>query len=519
MSGTSGGWLRCQLCGKPCGSEFACPECQAIPYCSVKHRRAHFETHQENCARLKSQLLRSKDLGDFPFPFSTLLTDRSQFGAKPLCEFLASHGCHGSSLWARACPLHKSDQRFGDIGAKRMIVKAEDHGKDGKKRRAIFMEDKETGGVSKIAKRDASSRIAPKAVESTGETEGAVVPSVLDGSQNHRSIPPPEGDVSDMPCKPDNKGSFILKSTASVRDLWGLPENEIPTIGDSVPDSFHINSWLACYQFFGVGTSSPAALLLHFPLTLFLGISLAGIPKCRPLIRVHYLGPQDELDMLEVFGVLMDLLPGTRIHIDFIGPDISKELDGRQLEILPTTKSMCEKTPWPCSWDDLELIDYQDIDMVCPPPPFTNEKCKPRELTTHQSNPEIDISHQRIEKKIGAMTMSFWRGVYHDWLNNSSGLHEESKQADLVFAPNAGLEAYPSWLPTIEMLSQTGPFALFTDYGEEAIVRPAKMLKSWGLNVGGAFVNPFRQPLLRVDSGNVLPCYSNGFGFVMNDGS
>lgn len=111
--------------------------------------------------------------------------------------------------------------------------------------------------------------------------------------------------------------------------------------------------------------------------------------------------------------------------------------------------------------------------------------------------------------------LTLHRGTYHDWINHMA-MKPNAQMPDLVFAPNAGLEAFSSWLPTLEILCQArAPIAFFTDYCEDAIVRPYKMLEAWGAEMGKAFINPFRQPLLQWDSGNALPSYSNGFGFIM----
>ncbi|GIM01266.1 hypothetical protein Vretimale_6067, partial [Volvox reticuliferus] len=117
----------------------------------------------------------------------------------------------------------------------------------------------------------------------------------------------------------------------------------------------------------------------------------------------------------------------------------------------------------------------------------------------------------------------------------------------LVFAPNAGLPVYLSWLPSLELLltrqsrsvclmgrSENGgdvggrddldperPLAmpavaacLFTAYNEEECVRSCQLLeKLFNLQPDVQnFVNPYRQPLLCVERvGNGLPSYSNGF--------
>ncbi|GLI67805.1 hypothetical protein VaNZ11_012093 [Volvox africanus] len=108
----------------------------------------------------------------------------------------------------------------------------------------------------------------------------------------------------------------------------------------------------------------------------------------------------------------------------------------------------------------------------------------------------------------------------------------------LVFAPNAGLPVYLSWLPSLELLlaGQDRPVCrmgrsggagggseqlpvkpvacLFTAYNEEECVRSCQLLEQlFNLrpNVRN-LVNPYRQPLCCVERiGNGLPSYSNGF--------
>ncbi|ONM57286.1 MYND finger family protein [Zea mays] len=63
-----------------------------------------------------------------------------------------------------------------------------------------------------------------------------------------------------------------------------------------------------------------------------------------------------------------------------------------------------------------------------------------------------------------AVTLKLWKGFYHE---RCSDILKDSVP-QLIFAPNAGVAAYPSWMPTIEMIRQTGIPAIFTDFCEEA---------------------------------------------------
>uniref|UniRef100_A0A0D3GQZ5 Mitochondrial splicing suppressor 51-like C-terminal domain-containing protein n=1 Tax=Oryza barthii TaxID=65489 RepID=A0A0D3GQZ5_9ORYZ len=97
-------------------------------------------------------------------------------------------------------------------------------------------------------------------------------------------------------------------------------------------------------------------------------------------------------------------------------------------------------------------------------------------------------------------------------------LHWDSKP-HLIVAPNAGIAAYPSWIPTIEIIRKVGIPAIFTDFCEEA----AHLASSCITSITGQplrvpiQVNPFRQPVAVDNSALCLPCYSNCFVFGMQN--
>lgn len=85
----------------------------------------------------------------------------------------------------------------------------------------------------------------------------------------------------------------------------------------------------------------------------------------------------------------------------------------------------------------------------------------------------------------------------------------------LVFAPNAGVPAYPQlWRRTCASLSAASqPVRLvITDYTEEAAVQTQFALHVQGLTcVSGPEVNPLRRPVCHPGSGTALPAFSNGW--------
>ncbi len=120
---------------------------------------------------------------------------------------------------------------------------------------------------------------------------------------------------------------------------------------------------------------------------------------------------------------------------------------------------------------------------------------------------------------------------------------EDGQRPLVVLCPNAGLPAYPTWGPTLELLlpqsavnthaaktqvqvqdrriRRTPMAVMFTGYNEEECVRSGQMLYGmYGMELAvRQEVNPFRQPLWCYErAGNALPSYSNGFVYGWYDG-
>uniref|UniRef100_A0A0D9WYT3 Uncharacterized protein n=1 Tax=Leersia perrieri TaxID=77586 RepID=A0A0D9WYT3_9ORYZ len=73
----------------------------------------------------------------------------------------------------------------------------------------------------------------------------------------------------------------------------------------------------------------------------------------------------------------------------------------------------------------------------------------------------------RIDSKdlsCSAVIFKLRKGLYHE---RYSDIVKDSNP-HLIVAPNAGVAAYPSWMPTIEIIRKVGIPAIFTDFCEEA---------------------------------------------------
>ncbi|CAL0311932.1 unnamed protein product [Lupinus luteus] len=260
---------------------------------------------------------------------------------------------------------------------------------------------------------------------------------------------------------------------------WDLPSISCPCCGPESLLSEQLHSWRDYYKWRHIPLDSPVAVLLHWPLTIFHAAQLVGITALNPEVSdklyIHYLGPEKELLQLAIFGELLALFPGVHIHIELVGPAIPPQRDGENIRI---SKYAC------CNED----------------------KC-----ACKLASENVNLGTQT--SITSALTLKLWRGFYHDRYRDIV----KDSSPHLVIAPNGGIAAYSSWLPSIELIEKIDVPAVFTDYCEEACHLAASCIKtitgrSLRLPVQ---INPFRQPLAVEDSVLLLPCYSNCFLFGM----
>ncbi|CAN1311158.1 Zinc finger MYND domain-containing protein 15 [Linum perenne] len=259
---------------------------------------------------------------------------------------------------------------------------------------------------------------------------------------------------------------------------WDLPGELCPCCGPASPKPITLTSWQDYYDWRCIPLHSPVALLLHWPLTVYYAtqIAIAGRSALGTSKRlcIHYLGPEKELSQLAAFGELRALFPDVLLHVELIGPAIP---ESRFYKI--AFRSYGEK-----------------IDMDC----YAN--CQDTHCTCRSSM-----------RNSSALSLRLRSGLYHDRYREIA----EDSVPNIVVSPNAGIPAYPSWLPTIELIKKMNIPAVFTDYCEEACHLAAECIAS----VTGCStripiqLNPFRQPLVVQDSPLLVPCYSNCFLFGM----
>ncbi|KAG1867854.1 hypothetical protein DFJ58DRAFT_714335 [Suillus subalutaceus] len=136
----------------------------------------------------------------------------------------------------------------------------------------------------------------------------------------------------------DTKGfehGYMLLSDKLLTDEtgWKLEKRLIPRLifelgtEPELASKVDIVDWDSWYKWRNLPKESPAALLLHYPLTVYqLLVNVLQVtgPKrnsleSRQALNVHYIGAEVELNMLPLFSELALLLPHTDIKMTFFG--------------------------------------------------------------------------------------------------------------------------------------------------------------------------------------------------------
>ncbi|XP_027361341.1 zinc finger MYND domain-containing protein 15 isoform X2 [Abrus precatorius] len=272
-----------------------------------------------------------------------------------------------------------------------------------------------------------------------------------------------------------NCGASASFDSLGLNNGWDLPRNLCPCWPDTTV-SEKLHNWRDYYKWRCIPLDSPVALLLHWPLTIYHAAQLVGLnPEVRDKLYIHYLGPEKELLQLAVFGELLALFPGVHVHLELVGPAIPPHRDGEKIHI----------SKHPCC-NELEC------------------ECK------------LASENTSLETQTGitsALTLQLWKGFYHDRYEDIV----KNSFPHLVIAPNSGIAAYSSWLPSIELIEKIDVPVILTDYCEEACHLAASCIKTVSRRPLRLPVqlNPFRQPMAVEESVLLLPCYSNCFLFGM----
>ncbi|KAK4402867.1 hypothetical protein Sango_1027400 [Sesamum angolense] len=290
-------------------------------------------------------------------------------------------------------------------------------------------------------------------------------------------------------------GCYLDYMIHRLADGWNLPSELCPCTGPSSPIPRRLTTWKDYCEWRCIPLYSPAALLLHWPLTVYQAIQLAIhqslLPQISNELRIHYLGPEKELLQLPVFGELQALFPGVRMHIDLVGPAVPHHSVRRYMDAIALESN--------CASSFCGMVNKS----ICPMLGVVRWTVAVKILS---------IIIQKAEQLlISVVTLKLHAGCYHDCYGELA----KDSFPHIILAPNAGIAAYTSWLPTLELIKEIKVPAIFSDYCEEASYLAACCISSATGTTPKIKIqmNPFRQPLRVEESALFLPCYSNCFLF------
>ena len=251
-----------------------------------------------------------------------------------------------------------------------------------------------------------------------------------------------------------------------------------------------VSSWTEYYQLRQIPRTSPIALLMTYPLTLYYSIVTYGAVPCtiayqieHRALRIHIVGVEKELNFLDIYKELAFLLPPNfTIELVFcIRPDmlpaslVAKQHDTNDSSSFPRTDRSADKRSSKILYS-VQLMKTIHISIVC--------------------------------------------GIYGDETSLHPNLDCGGGPPDMIMAYNAGIYAYESWRYMIDYLyhPNTNTIGICSDYNECSAVQCAAILGGIDCQ-NGVVLNPFRQPRAMPVYSMNLPQYSNSFLYVVNEQS
>ncbi len=233
-----------------------------------------------------------------------------------------------------------------------------------------------------------------------------------------------------------------------------------------------------------------------------------------------------------MFLELAKLLPRTHLRVILAGPDVPQRLDGVQ-STFQASQMLSAVMSEPAS------------DRVRHASSGTRSACSKNEsdqasAKTLKGRGDERRTQPQVSETAGSLHLCFRRGMGHDL---QPALAAQYGHIDLVFGPNAGaskctlmfellnsadigddkvvatpplkmaivgvpddgdhvlagLAAYASWAPTLDVLARPGgPICVFTDFCEEAAIRGAELLAFISANAGATKKAPHVSWLIRL---------------------
>jgi len=191
--------------------------------------------------------------------------------------------------------------------------------------------------------------------------------------------------------------------------------------------------WASWHKWRKLPLASPAALLMHYPLSVYWLVThvlcvtptSGGSVSARERLCIHYLGAEVELNFIPIFSELALLLPYTDIMICFYG------------------------------------IAVQDLVLKA-------QKADGASIAARGVSLENSIYSYRAPKSLGGGSIDVRFSTEEQWIHDQLIHLPAELQPDAVVGPNAGLLSYRSWQAVIASTHMHDiPFAV-TEYAEQS---------------------------------------------------
>ncbi|XP_064795136.1 zinc finger MYND domain-containing protein 15-like isoform X1 [Oncorhynchus masou masou] len=234
-----------------------------------------------------------------------------------------------------------------------------------------------------------------------------------------------------------------------------------------LPFSYAAVLWSQYCEWRGISLSSPAAVLLSSPLSIYYIIT-SMVPRDFPelniqkkqSLKIHIIDSYREFHCLKVFWELSVLLPHMTFELVFIGEGLPPESDEEQL--------------------------------------FLQKKNGLVNLVNPSFTPDEKLDRRSIRVK-------GYRRAYHML---------QGPKPDLVIGFRPAILHQESWLSTLPRLQSLRVPAYFCEVGELSCVCSQQVMsQATGGTLSPPHINPFHCPLRITGGDNMLPWYSNAFIF------
>lgn len=268
----------------------------------------------------------------------------------------------------------------------------------------------------------------------------------------------------------------------SLQGWWGL--TNLPFLSET--NVYEARGWEGYYRGRGLDFDSPSALLMDAALTTAWAV------------RRYY----------TLFLDKQALSDTTKVP-----------LWGQSLNVIVLGSSHKEVVTWPTFLEVANCLPLaiRDINvwLIGPEVPQWAHDCSVRVSLTQK---DLSESREGLCKEQRHLTVHSVRGVYHEWIANTT--LPPTSRPHVIMGLNAGLAAYNSWIPTLQLLHGQGKDAqmvcCFSDFNEEAVERSLELCRAVLENFENRCcpsiqMNPFRHPRLIRPRDNRLPAMRNGF--------